>query len=337
MLILILSNGGTVLKLLVTGGAGFIGSAMIAKLNEKGREDILVVDDLGSTEKWKNLVGKKYADYMHKDTFLKAIDAGSFPHGEFDAIIHLGACSSTTERDVDYLMQNNYYYSKRLADYATWSEVRFIYASSAATYGNGERGFSDDDAVTPFLKPLNPYGYSKQVFDLWAIRNKLLGQIAGIKFFNVFGPNEYHKGEMKSLIAKAYRQIMDTGKVRLFKSHRDDYQDGEQVRDFIYVKDCTEALWWLLEHKNVNGIFNLGTGKARSWNDLANAIFSALGRETVIEYIDMPESIRGAYQYRTEAVMSKLKGKDYPMKFSSLEDSVRDYVTNYLHPGELHL
>lgn len=323
--------------IVVTGGAGFIGSAMIAKLNEKGREDILVVDNLGSTDKWKNLVGKKFADYLHKDAFLKALDGGAFPHGEFDAIIHLGACSSTTERNVDYLMQNNYYYSKRLADYATWGEVRFIYASSAATYGNGEQGFSDDDAVTPHLHPLNPYGYSKQVFDLWAMRNNLLGQIAGIKFFNVFGPNEYHKGEMKSLIAKAYRQIVDTGKVRLFKSHRPDYKDGEQVRDFVYVKDCTETLWWLLENKNVNGIFNLGTGHARSWNALANAIFSALGRETNIEYIDMPESIRNAYQYHTEAVMTKLKARGCPVEFSSLEDSVRDYVVNYLHKGELHL
>ncbi|HLP15187.1 MAG TPA: ADP-glyceromanno-heptose 6-epimerase [Bacteroidota bacterium] len=323
--------------IVVTGGAGFIGSAMIAKLNEKGREDILVVDALASTEKWKNLVGKKFADYMHKDVFLKALDGGTFPHGEFDAIIHLGACSSTTERNVDYLMQNNYYYTKRLADYATWSDVRFIYASSAATYGNGEHGFSDDDAVTPLLKPLNPYGYSKQIFDLWSMRNGLTSQTAGIKFFNVFGPNEYHKGEMKSLIAKAYRQIMDTGKVRLFKSHRDDYRDGEQVRDFIYVKDCTETLWWLLEHKDVNGIFNLGTGKARSWNDLANAIFSALGRPAQIEYIDMPESIRNAYQYHTEAEMTKLASKGFTQQFSALEDSVHDYVVNYLHPGELHL
>jgi ADP-L-glycero-D-manno-heptose 6-epimerase len=323
--------------IVVTGGAGFIGSAMISKLNEKGRDDILVVDNLGSTEKWKNLAGKKFADYMHKDAFLKAVDSGTFPHGEFDAIIHLGACSSTTERDVDYLMQNNYYYTKRLADYATWSDVRFIYASSAATYGNGEHGFSDDDAVTPLLRPLNPYGYSKQIFDLWAMRNGLLGQIAGIKFFNVFGPNEYHKGEMKSLVVKAYRQIMDTGKVRLFKSHRDDYKDGEQVRDFVYVKDCTEILWQLVENKDMNGIFNLGTGKARSWNDLANAIFAALGKEPSIEYIDMPESIRNAYQYHTEAPMSKLKSKGLPVEFRPLEDSVRDYVTNYLHRGELYL
>ncbi len=323
--------------IVVTGGAGFIGSAMIAKLNEKGREDILVVDDLGSTDKWKNLVGKRFADYMHKDTFLKAIDGGTFPRGDFDAIIHLGACSATTERNVDYLMQNNYYYSKRLADYATWSDIRFIYASSAATYGDGERGFSDDDAVTPLLRPLNPYGYSKQVFDLWAMQNGLMDSVAGIKFFNVFGPNEYHKGEMKSLVVKAYRQIMETGTVKLFRSHRDDYKDGEQVRDFIYVKDVTEALWWLLEHKDVNGIYNLGTGVSRSWNDLANAIFSALGKPANIEYIDMPESIRNAYQYHTEATVAKLKGKGFPASFMTLEESVRDYVANYLHPSDRYL
>jgi len=323
--------------IVVTGGAGFIGSAMIAKLNEKGREDILVVDDLGSTDKWKNLVGKRFADYMHKDTFLKAIDGGTFPRGDFDAIIHLGACSATTERNVDYLMQNNYYYSKRLADYATWSDIRFIYASSAATYGDGERGFSDDDAVTPLLRPLNPYGYSKQVFDLWAMQNGLMDAVAGVKFFNVFGPNEYHKGEMKSLVVKAYRQIMETGTVKLFRSHRDDYRDGEQVRDFIYVKDVTEALWWLLEHKDVNGIYNLGTGVSRSWNDLANAIFSALGKPASIEYIDMPETIRNAYQYYTEATVAKLKGRGFPAAFMTLEDSVRDYVTNYLHPSDRYL
>jgi len=323
--------------IVVTGGAGFIGSAMISKLNEKGREDILVVDDLGSTDKWKNLVGKRFADYMHKDTFLKAIDGGTFPRGDFDAIIHLGACSATTERNVDYLMQNNYYYSKRLADYATWSDIRFIYASSAATYGDGERGFSDDDAVTPLLRPLNPYGYSKQVFDLWAMQNGLMDAVAGVKFFNVFGPNEYHKGEMKSLVVKAYHQIMETGSVKLFRSHRDDYKDGEQVRDFIYVKDVTEALWWLLEHKDVNGIYNLGTGVSRSWNDLANAIFSALGKPASIEYIDMPETIRNAYQYYTEATVAKLKGRGFPAAFMTLEDSVRDYVTNYLHPSDRYL
>ncbi len=323
--------------IVVTGGAGFIGSAMIAKLNEHGRDDILVVDNLGSTEKWKNLVGKKYADYMHKDAFMKGIDAGSFPRGDIDAIIHLGACSSTTERNVDYLMQNNYYYSKRLADYATWSDARFIYASSAATYGDGEQGFTDDDAVTPLLRPLNPYGFSKQVFDLWAMRNGLMDLVAGIKFFNVFGPNEYHKGEMKSLVVKAYRQIMETGKVNLFKSHRDGYKDGEQVRDFIYVKDVTETLWWLLEHKEVNGIYNLGTGRARSWNDLAGAIFAALGKPAAIEYIDMPENIRNAYQYRTEASVAKLRGKGFSHEFTSLEESVHDYVVNYLHPSERYL
>ncbi len=318
--------------IVVTGGAGFIGSAMVAKLNQQGRTDVLVVDELGSTEKWKNLVGKKFLDYMHKDNFLSALESDFFPNNDIDAIIHLGACSSTTEKDVEFLMLNNYRYTKSLADYATYNNVRFIYASSAATYGNGEKGFSDDDAVTTSLAPLNPYGYSKQIFDEWAMRNNLLDKICGIKFFNVFGPNEYHKGDMKSLVVKAYYQIIETGKVKLFKSYRNEYADGEQVRDFVYVKDCTDVLWWLLENSNVNGIFNLGAGKARSWNDLAKAIFSALDRTQNIEYIEMPENIRSAYQYRTQATMTKLQAAGCPVHFRTLEESVKEYVQNYLHP-----
>ncbi len=322
--------------IVVTGGAGFIGSATIAMLNKIGRDDILVVDELGKSEQSKNLVSKKIAGYEHKDDFLNAIERNTYT-STIDSIIHLGACSSTTEQDVEYLMRNNYRYTRQLAEWSLAHNVSFIYASSAATYGDGSHGFSDDDTVTPLLHPLNPYGHSKQAFDLWALQQQLLDKITGIKFFNVFGPNEYHKGDMMSLVAKAYRQIQGTGKVRLFKSYRSDYGDGEQVRDFIYIKDCTAVLAWLLEHPTVHGLFNLGTGKARSWNDLATAIFSALGKPVRIEYIDMPETIRDAYQYHTEATMDKLRRAGCQLLFHSLEDAVKDYVQNYLHTATPYL
>ncbi len=249
---------------------------------------------------------------------------------EISAIVHMGACSSTTERDADYLWENNYLYSRRLAEWALKRNIRFIYASSAATYGDGTQGFSDDHRKISKLKPINMYGYSKQVFDLWVLKNKLENKIAGIKFFNVFGPNEYHKGDMTSVIFKAFHQIKETGKVRLFKSYKKEYPDGGQMRDFVYVKDCVDVMWWLFNNPKVNGIFNLGTGKARTWNDLIKAVFAAMGRKTNIQYIEMPESLRNQYQYFTEAEMNKLKAAGCPVKFSSLEDSVRDYVVNYL-------
>ena len=322
--------------IIVTGGAGFIGSAFVWKLNQEGIDDIIIVDRLGTSDKWKNLVNLRFVNYVHKDDFLEMIDTDTLPF-EIDAIIHMGACSSTTERDADYLWHNNYVYTNLLAEWALERGIRFIYASSAATYGDGTKGFSDDHKKVNGLKPINMYGYSKQVFDLWALRQKLENKMAGIKFFNVFGPNEYHKGDMSSVIFKAFHQIKETGKVNLFKSYKKEYEDGGQMRDFVYVKDCVNAMWWLLKNPKINGIFNLGTGKARTWNDLIKAVFTAMKKNPNIEYIAMPEALRNQYQYFTEAEMSKLKKAGCPVKFSSLEDSVRDYVVNYLQKTDPHL
>ncbi len=322
--------------IVVTGGAGFIGSVFVAKLNDNGIDNIIVVDELGTSEKWKNLVKRRYADYLDKDAFLKMVEADRVPFS-VKAIVHMGACSSTTERDAGYLMENNYHYSCRLAEWAQRNNLRFIYASSAATYGDGSRGFSDDDEMTRALKPINMYGYSKQLFDLWVLRNGLIQNVAGIKFFNVFGPNEYHKADMTSVIFKAFHQIREKGRVGLFKSYRPEYADGGQKRDFVYVKECVEVLWWLLEHREVNGIFNLGTGEARTWNDLIGAVFAALDRPAVIDYIEMPEAIRGQYQYFTEARMDKLRAAGCPVDFAPLEKTVGDYVKNHLIKADPYL
>ncbi|HPL62993.1 MAG TPA: ADP-glyceromanno-heptose 6-epimerase [Syntrophales bacterium] len=315
--------------IIVTGGAGFIGSAFVWKLNEEGIDNILIVDHLGRGDKWKNLAGRRYYDFVHKDTFLEMVlgDRISF---EVKAVVHMGACSSTTERDADYLMRNNYFYTRALAAWAVRKEIRFIYASSAATYGDGSLGFSDEDAVTLKLRPINMYGYSKHVFDLGVLRNEMQNRVAGIKFFNVYGPNEYHKEDMRSVVHKAYGQVRDTGKVRLFRSHREGYKDGEQLRDFIYVKDCVEVLWWFLNRPEANGIYNLGTGHARTWKDLVRSVFAALELEPRIEYIDMPEAVRDQYQYFTEARMEKLRASGCPLAFHTLEEGIRDYVVNYL-------
>ena len=322
--------------IIVTGGTGFIGSAFVWKLNQEGIDDIIIVDRLGTKDKWKNLVNRRFAEFIHKDDFLKMVCEDRIPF-DVTAIIHMGACSSTTERDADYLWQNNYIYTQKLAQWALKHSIRFIYASSAATYGDGSQGFSDDHDKIEALQPINMYGYSKQVFDLWVLKNSLEGKISGIKFFNVFGPNEYHKEDMTSVIFKAFHQINQTGKVKLFKSYKPEYQDGGQLRDFVYVKDCINTMWWLLQHPSANGIFNLGTGKARSWNDLIGSVFAALGKKTNIEYIEMPEGLRNQYQYFTEAKMAKLQAAGCPVSFSSLEDSVRDYVVSYLQNTDQHL
>jgi ADP-L-glycero-D-manno-heptose 6-epimerase len=321
--------------IIVTGGAGFIGSAFVWKLNQEGIDDILIVDRLGTTDKWKNLVNLRFVNYMHKDDFLELIynDTVNF---EVEAIIHMGACSSTTERNADYLWKNNNVYTGYLAEWAIERSIRFIYASSAATYGDGSLGFSDDHDKIKALKPINMYGYSKQVFDLRVLRHSWENKIAGIKFFNVFGPNEYHKEDMTSVIFKAFNQIKETGEVKLFKSYLPKYPDGGQLRDFVYVKDCIDVMWWLFKNPDVNGIFNLGTGKARTWNDLIKAVFDAMGLKTNIEYIEMPEALRNQYQYFTEAKMDKLKAAGCPVAFSSLEDSVRDYVVNHLQESDPH-
>ncbi len=322
--------------IVVTGGAGFIGSAFVWKLNEEGVDDIIIVDELGVTDKWKNLVNRRYFDYIHKDSFLDMVRNDKVPF-EVDAMIHMGACSSTTERDADYLVKNNYLYTRELAVWAMNKDIRFIYASSAATYGDGSQGFSDDDGATPRLKPINMYGYSKQLFDLGVLRLDLQSRVAGIKFFNVFGPNEYHKDDMRSVVHKSFGQIREKGKVALFKSHRPEYADGGQMRDFVYVKDCVDVLWWLFTNRKVTGIFNLGTGRARTWNDLVTAVFSAVGVKPRIEYIDMPEAIRNQYQYFTEARMEKLRGAGYAAPFTSLEEAVRDYIQSYLLKADPYL
>lgn len=322
--------------IIVTGGAGLIGSAVVWSLNRLGRDDILVVDHLGTGEKWKNLVALRFRDYLEKKDFLRLVaeDRLSTTSERVEAIIHLGACSATTEQNASYLAENNFDYSKQLALYAVRNDIRFIYASSAATYGDGARGFRDDENGLNELRPLNMYGYSKQLFDVWARANGLLDRIVGLKYFNVFGPNEQHKGEMRSLVLKAYEQILATGKLRLFKSHRDNYADGEQQRDFIYVKDAAAMTLHFLDNRQVGGIFNIGGGEANSWNRLAAAIFRALGRPERIEYIDMPEAIRETYQYHTRADIAKLRQAGYDEVITPLEAAVEEYVTGYLAPGK---
>jgi ADP-L-glycero-D-manno-heptose 6-epimerase len=313
------------MKIILTGGAGFIGSCLLWKLNQKGISDILVVDHLGDSAKWRNLVGKDFKDYVEKDDFLKLILEGKIDKG-IESIIHFGACTSTTCTDATYMLKNNYEYSKTLAQFALRRKVPFLYASSGATYGIGDQGFSDEDEVTPRLKPLNIYGYSKQLFDLWLIRNNLQNKVSGFKFFNVFGPNEYHKAEMMSVLAKSFDKIIKEGKIKLFKSYRDDYADGEQKRDFIYVKDAVDIVYHFIEHPQKTGIFNVGTGFAHTWNELADAVFSAVDKPTNIEYIDMPESIRDKYQYYTQADLSKLERSGVNHKFSEFTEAVKDYV-----------
>jgi ADP-L-glycero-D-manno-heptose 6-epimerase len=322
--------------IVVTGGAGFIGSVFVAKLNAEGRDDVVIVDHMGSSGKWQNLVKRRYVDYIHKDRFLAMVEANSVPL-DVDAVVHFGACSATTERDADYLMENNFHYSAALADWALERGARFLYASSAATYGDGTQGFSDSDDVALKLRPINMYGYSKHLFDLKMLREKKTSQAAGVKFFNVFGPNEYHKGDMTSVIFKAFHQIRETGSVRLFKSYSPEHPDGDQMRDFVYVKDCVEVLWWLLMHPNANGVFNLGTATARTWNDLARAVFAAMGIPEKIHYIEMPEGLQRQYQYFTEATMDKLTGYGCPTHFRSLEDAVDDYVKNHLLQDDPYL
>lgn len=321
---------------IVTGGAGFIGSAMIWRLNEAGIDDILVVDNLASSEKWRNLVNRRYKDYIHRDAFKRLIEDGHAPR-EVKAVFHLGACSSTTERNADFLMENNFHYTQMISRYALAQGARLINASSAATYGDGSHGFSDDILTTLALRPLNMYGYSKQMFDLWAYRENLLGNMANVKFFNVYGPNEYHKEEMKSVACKAFTELEETGSLRLFKSDRPEYADGGQMRDFVYVKDCVNVLYWLLEHPEANGVLNIGSGKARTWNDLANAVYAAMGKVPDINYIEMPAELKGRYQYFTEADMSWLERLHCDVEFHSLEDGVSEYIKKYLLAADPYL
>lgn len=322
----------TATVIIVTGGAGFIGSAIIWKLNQLGESDILVVDELGSDAKWKNLAGLRFHDYQEKEDFLDNVLDGSWD-GKADTIFHMGACSDTTEQDASYLVWNNFEYTKHLAQFSLRTGARFIYASSAATYGDGAQGYSDDEADIESLRPLNAYAFSKQMFDIWARRQGILGQIAGLKYFNVYGPNEWHKGDMRSMVCKGFEQIQATGRVRLFKSDRPEYADGGQMRDFIYVRDAVDMTLFFHERRDVHGLFNIGTGEAQTWNTLIGAIFEAMGRAPNIEYIDMPQALRGKYQYHTEARMEKLRRAGYTRPVTPVREAVRDYVQNYLLPG----
>ncbi len=324
-------------KIVITGAAGFIGSALLWGLNKQGRNDILVVDTLGTDDSWKNLVNVQFADYIDRDDFICRLEQGKFDKsGAIEGIIHMGACSSTTERDMGFLIRNNYEYTKRLALWCVKHQKRFVYASSAATYGDGSKGFVDNHEQLASLEPLNGYGFSKYLFDLWALRNNLLGSILGLKFFNVFGPNEYHKGDMRSVVHKAYGQISKSGKMKLFKSYRDDYKDGWQLRDFVYIKDVVAAVLSLYNNRDAMGIFNVGTGKARSFYDLTAAVFAAMGRKVDIDFIEMPEPIREKYQYYTQADTTKLQ-KYFAQPMHTLEDAVTDYVQNYLMGSNAYL
>ena len=318
--------------LLVTGGAGFIGSNLVASLNEAGCADIAVNDTLGSDGKWRNLGARQFADFVPPAELLQWLDGR-----KLDAVIHLGAISSTTATDGDALIETNFRLSLRLLDWCAATRTPFIYASSAATYGDGSRGFSDDCSLAALkrLKAMNLYGWSKHLFDLAVVeraarKEKLPPQWAGLKFFNVFGPNEYHKGEMMSLVAKRFDDAKAGRPVRLFKSYRQDIGDGEQKRDFIYVDDAVAVVRWLLETPAVSGIFNVGTGAARSFRDLIAAMYAALGGAAAIEYIDMPASIRDSYQYFTQADTANLRRAGYSADFTALEEAVRHYVTGYL-------
>jgi len=314
--------------IIVTGGAGFIGSAAVWELNRRGEKDIIIVDELGKDDKWKNLVGLKFNDFVNKNDFLKLLNDGKY--SETDAIIHMGANSSTTEKDADFLLTNNYKYTKTLAEYCLANNIRFIYASSAATYGDGSTGFDDDKTACDSLRPLNMYGYSKNMFDLWALNNNAFKDIVGIKYFNVYGPNEYHKADMRSVVHKAFEQIRDTGKVKLFKSGNPEYKDGEQMRDFIYVKSAVDMTLHFLDHREKSGLFNVGTGKARTWNNLVSILFKAIGIPVNIEYIDLPKHLAEKYQYFTEASIARIRNAGYTKPVTSIEDGITDYVKNYL-------
>lgn len=321
--------------IIVTGAAGMIGCAVVRELNRRGIDDIFLVDHLGTTDKWMNLRTLRYTEYMEKDEFIFLIEEGSENFAKAQAVIHLGACSSTTEKDATYLINNNYQYSISIAHYCMMNNIRMVYASSAATYGEGENGFEDSEGDIDKLIPLNPYGYSKQAFDQWIKRYNFEPSFAGIKYFNIFGPNEYHKEDMRSLVLKAYYQIRDEGRLKLFKSYRPDYKDGEQKRDFLYVEDAAKMTVYLaLDNVNAKGLFNAGSGEANTWLELADAIFSGMGKEPKIEFVDMPEYIKDRYQYYTCAPMKKLFDSGYKEPLTPLKEAVHDYVKNYLLNNE---
>lgn len=316
------------IKYIVTGGAGFIGSNLVAALNARGERAILIVDDLNHHMKSHNLAGLRFERYMDKRELRGALRRGAFASAE--AVFHLGACSSTTELDLDYLADNNTAYTRELCEWSLAGGRRFIYASSASTYGAGEQGYDDAPEKIPLLRPLNAYGRSKQNFDLVALREGWLDRIAGLKFFNVFGPNEHHKGSMRSVVHKAYGQIRRAGALQLFRSHRPGYSDGGQDRDFVHVRDAVAVALHFFDHPGVSGVFNCGTGRARTWLDLGRAVFAAMGLEPRIDFIDMPPELRAHYQYHTEADLTRLRATGCDHVFPSLEESVLDYVAGDL-------
>jgi ADP-L-glycero-D-manno-heptose 6-epimerase len=319
--------------IIVTGAAGFIGSVLVKKLNEKGHSDILLVDRLESDEKWRNLQNLEFTDYMHADDLFENDHSDIWE--SVTTVYHMGACSATTERNVDYLWENNVRYTQALIILAQKYNFPICYASSAATYGSGTQGYSDNHNEIKKLRPLNAYGYSKQYVDQWILNEKdVPDNWYGVKFFNVFGPNEYHKEDMRSLVHKAFGQINETGSVKLFKSHKEGFKDGQQLRDFVYVKDAADAVISLVENKCESGIYNIGTGKARSFYDLVNATFKAMDIKPNIEFIDMPLSIRDQYQYFTQADMSKFLSTVTDFKFHTVEEAVTDYVQSYLNNSE---
>ncbi len=318
--------------IVITGAAGFIGSCLVGRLNAEGYNDLVLVDDFSNTEKNKNLAGKTYSAQVHRNEFEQWIDANQ---NQIEFIFHIGARTDTTEFDVEVFNRLNLNYTKMVWNKCVQYGLPLVYASSAATYGLGELGYDDNESLIPQLKPLNPYGESKNDFDIWALQQERKPYFwAGLKFFNVYGPNEYHKGRMASVIMHGYNQIRNTGMMRLFRSHNPNYTDGGQMRDFVYVKDLVNVCYFLMHHRKNNGIYNLGSGTARKFIDLAKATFSSMGVLENIEFVDTPVDIRDKYQYFTEANMAKLKSIGYDTPFHTLEEGVKDYVQNYLTEGK---
>jgi ADP-L-glycero-D-manno-heptose 6-epimerase len=323
--------------IVVTGGGGFIGSAIIWKLNKLDISNILAVDKFAKLQKYKNLDFLKYSSVLDKDTFLENIESGKYDNILIDSIIHMGACSATTEYNMDFLMKNNFEYTKKLCEYSVSRGIRFIYASSAATYGDGSAGYDDDTDKLDELKPLNPYGMSKHLFDNWARDNGMFEKITGLKYFNVYGPNEYHKKDMCSVVFKCYNQIKQTGKARLFKTTSDKYGDGEQKRDFIYIKDAVDMTLHFYFNKDINGLFNVGTGNANSFNSFVKPIFKALNQREEIEYFEMPEILIEKYQDYTCANMEKLRQTGYIKSIYNIDEAVSEYVSGYLEKENQYL
>lgn len=320
--------------IVITGAGGFIGSAVAWGLNEIGYNNLILSDKLHSEDKWKNINKRDYTDWIDRTELFDWLEENG---DKVKAVVHMGACSATTEKDVDFLMKNNYEYSKKLWNFCTQKSIKLVYASSAATYGLGENGYDDESSIDE-LMPLNPYGYSKQIFDRWVLKQKNTPkQWVGLKFFNVYGPNEYHKKRMASVVYHTFNQVKETGEMKLFRSHKEGYENGYQLRDFVYVKDIVKVIQFFLESEENSGIYNLGTGEARAFYDLTKSTMEAMGKTSKISFIDMPIDIRDKYQYFTEAKMEKLKKAGYNEKFYSLEEGVKDYVKNYLLKEDMYL